>query len=139
VNSACFTSDNKSVVSACRDFTIFVWDVCSGSALQKFQTKSLCNSLDSFEKYVASGHEDGAIRVWKLGQQDPFKTISDAHFGSVTSLQYKIDGSNIVTLGEDSLLKTFDNRSDQFLNIISTQQSKGDFNGQCVVLASGEV
>lgn len=45
---------------------------------------------------IASGSEDGAIRLWRLGESQPFKTlVSEPNEGYVFNLKYDVTGSRL--------------------------------------------
>jgi WD40 repeat protein len=58
-------------------------------------------------EYIAAGFEDGALRVWDAGGEEPARTL-EAHSGSVTVLVLVPAGVQAVSVGSDGLVKTWD-------------------------------
>ena len=70
VQAACFLNDLTKVVTCNGDGQVKVWDINSGEVLHRFTghkapVSSLALSPDG--DYLASGSEDGAVKIWDMG------------------------------------------------------------------------
>ena len=72
----------------------------------KIAVKSLAFSADSAR--IASGSENGTIRLWNAAPLQPIGELLAGHEGAVTSLAFSLDGSTLVSVGEDGTLRLWD-------------------------------
>jgi WD40 repeat protein len=95
-----FSADARTLVSGSDE--ICLWDVASGQILNKAETgvwmTALAFSPDG--RQIASGHDDGSVRLWDAADLKLLKTI-DAHPSAISALAFRNDGLELATAGED--------------------------------------
>ncbi len=58
-------------------------------------------------QYIASGGEDGKIKVWNTFNNQYFVTFSE-HNAAVTGIQFKSNGQVIISSSLDGTVRAFD-------------------------------
>ncbi len=97
-----------SIITACWDGYIRLWDASSGSALSEPQlahkagVRSIAVSQDGC--HALSGGMDGLVRLWSVGPNATLKCDQEFrhHRGSVMCVALSPDGKHIVSGGADS-------------------------------------
>lgn len=72
---------------------------------------------------LATGADDGKAQLWKLGAEEPFKTLED-HTNTLTSVAFSPDGERIVTGSADHTAKLWDVASGKLLLTLSGHQNQ---------------
>lgn len=72
----------------------------------KIAMKALAFSADRAR--IASGSENGTIRIWNAAPLRPMGELLAGHEGAVTSVAFSPDGSTLVSVGEDGTLRLWD-------------------------------
>ncbi|GAA4727609.1 hypothetical protein [Phytohabitans rumicis] len=67
-------------------------------------------SVASHGSLIASGGEDGTVRLWNLGQQRP-RTCA-GHTGWVFAVAISADGLLVASAGDDGMIRLWDTRTD---------------------------
>ncbi len=110
VNTAHFSLDGQSIITASDDSTARLWHVNPGEALEGHTdfVKQAAFSPDS--KRVATAGKDGLPRVWETATG---KTLFElrGHTGAINSIAYSPNGLYIVTAGDDGIARIW-NSSD---------------------------
>jgi len=103
----CFNADATKLASSSNDLAI--WDISSARVLHRIPTDSWVESM-AFSpdgKILASGHEDGTIRLWdvasgkKVGQWQ-------AHEKEISAIAFRDQKGHLATAGEDKLIHVWD-------------------------------
>ena len=101
------------VLSGSSDRCIKVWDIMKGYCLQTWNSRSSCYSLTSSSPAIASGHQDGEIRLWDMHQKGTLiTTLSGLHEKQpVTCVQYTKDENYLFSNGKDHKIQMVDTRT----------------------------
>jgi len=91
---------------------IMVWDLRQGSRVREIVTAGM-NTVQITKDLIASGHEDGLVRLWQLRTGELSQTLR-GHEDAVTCLQ--MDQQKIVTGSRDATVRFWDLQSGQELN-----------------------
>jgi autophagy-related protein 16-1 len=92
---------------------IKVWDVNTAVNKGKMGCSSGVYGLDvaMTDSVVATGHRDGAVRLWSIRDSKLMHEIKGVHDSIVSSCQYVPgDGNHIVTSSRDQTIKLIDLR-----------------------------
>jgi len=103
------------------DQTLNVTDLTSGQRLRKLRShRGIINSLDrtlaggAGVELVATGADDGTVRVWEGGDEGPKSPVSVFEIGCpVTSVCWSADGSNIYAGALDNEIHVLDLRKNE--------------------------
>ena len=106
INSVILTSDGNAILASGQDSLIYILDSKSAELLDSIYQKlsSLENinraTTDAYNKYYATGHIDGTVKVWDL---DNFSLISEKNYNNnaISSMVFNKDG-NILSIGNVS-------------------------------------
>lgn len=73
VNDVIFSVTFKHLFSGSSDLTIREWDPSKGIKLRTLCCRSICYTLliNEIEEQLISGHNDGIIRIWSQGDENP--------------------------------------------------------------------
>jgi WD40 repeat protein len=90
---------------------LVVWDLATRQAvvLQVGQDTGFVSSVtfSPDNKYLASGHEDGFVRVWELATGKPVVLIN-GHKGRVYDMSFSLDGKRLATCAADLKMRIWD-------------------------------
>ncbi|BDA40364.1 WD40 repeat-containing protein SMU1 [Coccomyxa sp. Obi] len=124
--TARFTPDGASLVIGTVDGFIEVWDVVSGRLRKDLQYQAdeqfmmhdcaviaLAVSRDS--EMLASGSQDGKIKVWKIKTGQCLRRFESAHSQGVTSVAFSRDGSHVLSASYDGLARVHGLKSGKML------------------------
>lgn len=147
-----FSPDGKLLASVAADRAVKVWDVETGKRLYTLGESTDWLYTVAFSpdgNYLAAGGVDKSIRVWKVNAQGGMLERSAfAHDKGVLKLLYTSDGKQLVSVGEDNVLKvwnaaklteevTFPRRGDTVLGLSLAQPQNqllvASFDGQAGV------
>lgn len=121
VTAMCFSADGRRLVAGSSNGSVTLWDVATGERLADLGAhgspvsgEGLLNLPDyacvvrcvAFlpgEEYVASGGEDGLVRIWSVKPGDPPPRLAEsaAQVSRGFDLTFSPDGSTLVAQGED--------------------------------------
>jgi WD40 repeat protein len=103
-----------------KEITIRVWDVATGQriALLRGHTKTIRDiSFSADGQLLASGSEDGTIRIWDIQSQQQLQAFAgkDAaekeHLHSVWSVEFSEDGKYLLTAGSNNEAWIWDSKT----------------------------
>lgn len=105
-----FANDGRSVVSAGgqdEKGELKIWDLATGEQLLSLEghtepVRSVAVSPDG--TILASGGEDGIIRLWDLPDGQPGQTLVASEYGDVQSLCFSPDGESLVSRDGSQLI-----------------------------------
>lgn len=105
-----------------------LWQRCQGQQHTTFHGHHLiidCLAFSPDSERVASGSQDGTIRLWNTKEQKPLFSLS-AHTGAVWSVSFTPQGDKLISSGSDHQVKSWD---------LETRQSHVLCEGDLVVLS----
>ena len=110
VNSVCFSSDGRYVVSGADDRSIRVWDWGKQKEIVKLEghtnnVNGVCFSPDG--RYVASGSNDKSIRVWEWKSAEETAGLT-SHSETVNTVCFSSDGRSVVSGSYDKSVRVWD-------------------------------
>ena len=126
VNSVCYSPDGQWVASGSDDYTVKVWDAHSGELIAdcleltdeinsvSYSPKINCVSYSPNGRWVASGSDDGTVRVWDARSGE---LVADCleHTSRVLSVCYSPDGQRLASGSDDGTVKVWDAYSDELI------------------------
>ncbi len=101
-----FSNDDRLLASVAQgDPLVKVWDAHSGQLLTTLTSNAPRQMIFSaYGKLLFVGQEDGVIQVWEVGSGKLLASLN-GHSGAITSLDISLDGSLLVSSGEDATLR----------------------------------
>ncbi len=75
----------------------------------------LCLSLSSDSELLASGSQDGKLKVWKIQTGQCIRKYPAAHTQGVTSVSFNRDGTQVLSSSFDQTLRIHGTRSGKLL------------------------
>lgn len=105
VNGLALTRDANTMVSACDDEKVYLWNVGTGEQIRKYTGHSnyvYAVALSPDGRYVASGGVDKTVRVFDLNGGQLVKTF-DGHNESVTNVAFTSDSRFVLSSGDSSI------------------------------------
>jgi WD40 repeat protein len=109
-----FSQDGRLLASASDELSL--WEVGSGRFLTTFDQPSWITALafSADSRLLASGHDDGIIRLWELGDQRLVGEFPN-HQRPISALAFGPDGRRLASAGEDKLVRFWDIEADRLL------------------------
>ena len=113
IQSLCYSSDGKYIVSGGYDKTVILWNASTGKIVRILKEgsgkeahssgiKSVCYSPCG--KYVISGHENGIINLWEASTGKTIYAIKE-HKSAVLSLSFCLCGGYVASGSADGTVK----------------------------------
>ncbi len=111
VYSLAFHRDGKLLASGAADRAVKVWDITSGKRLYTLSDPTdwvYAVTWSPDGKHLAAGGVDKSIRIWTADAEGG-KLVNSAfaHESAVTRLMFPKDGSSLVSVGEDRVVKVW--------------------------------
>jgi len=106
--SPSFSPNERVVAFACDRVRLF--DVDGGEEKAAFPDEKSGPLILQFApdgKHLATGHEDGTIQVWDVGQRQRIKTVS-RHKALITALAFSPDGKLLASGCADNIIRVWD-------------------------------
>ena len=142
------------LATGCADGTLKVWSIAGGYASHTFKGHSgVISSLKFFRTphpdstagqdaafRLASGGEDGRIRVWDLGKRKPLASL-DAHSSAITSIDFSVEQNALLSGSRDKTLTVCDTRtwkSRKVLPVLESIEAVGFIADGRLVFCGGE-
>lgn len=116
VGSLAFSLDGKNLITGGRDAHLKVWDTNRWECINSFAAHLFQIYTIAFHPtlpYIATASRDKSIKIWRAEDFSLFKNLSiekskEGHILSVNDICWTIDGKNIISVGDDKLVKIWD-------------------------------
>ena len=118
-----FSTDKTRLMSASLDQTVRMWDTDTGAPGRVYrghQSAVYALALGP-GVVVASGDETGVIKIWNPDSGEELQTLT-GHGASVVALTFDLDGSRLVSAGNDESIRVWDWRRGEELIHIETPE-----------------
>lgn len=102
-----FSPHARYLAAACDE--LLLWDVATQKQIARLEVPSWVTAVafHPSRPLVATGHDDGVIRLWEIGQSDPIAELAE-HELPVSALAFHADGVRLASAGEDRVIKIWD-------------------------------
>jgi WD40 repeat protein len=107
VNSARFSLDGTTILTASSDKTVRLWDARMGAQQRALtgHTDAILSAIFSPDgRYVLTGSVDDTARLWDAQTGEQIRVFS-AHTNAVTSVAFSLDGQSIFTGSWDGTVR----------------------------------
>lgn len=113
VRAVALSADGSRVVTGSEDKTIRIWDTETGRRLTVISSDQAPSSMtvDATLSRIASGAGDGTIRLWNVAEGVEIERFT-GHEGSVTSVGFSPDGTQLVSSSQDATARIWSIGSD---------------------------
>ncbi|CAE6449370.1 unnamed protein product [Rhizoctonia solani] len=129
VNSVSYSPNGALIASGSVDYTIIVWDACTGSrVLGPLVEHSWVNSVDFSpdSTRLVSGSEDNTIRIWDVQTGQMFE-LQYRHEKGIKSVSYSPDGTCILSLDDDNCVRIHNAQSPKERVLLRSTTEFGDW------------
>ena len=101
--------DGDLVFTASDDRHVAVFDTRSGTPINSFSHAGMALSVDVSPdlKHFAVGCSNHTVAIWDIGMQRMFQSLNAQHTDPVWSVSYSLDGHQLASVGDDSLLQLY--------------------------------
>lgn len=108
-----FSHATRHLVSGSADRTVRVWDISSGKEVKQNPVMSAvtCMDVNHQDTVFASGHKSGDLRFYSMSTFEKTHHIQNLHSCQITSVNFTIDHSQVVTTATDGTIKVVDMRT----------------------------
>jgi mono/diheme cytochrome c family protein len=126
ITSIVFSADGRRALSGSEDRTLRLWDVATGTGLQRFAGHTdevLCVALAPDGRYAISGGRDKTVRLWDISSGTEWRCLR-GHTDQVTSVAFCPDGRGVVSGSVDHTIRIWSVENGQQLRQLNghTQQ-----------------
>jgi WD40 repeat protein len=108
ITSVAVVRQGNLIISSSRDSTIKIWDSQSFDLKQTMRDHSGAVNIivsDPMERWIASGGDDGTLRIWKIDSQ---RTVSDYQLEHTSSiLCMALHGEYVASASSDSTIRVW--------------------------------
>ena len=138
---AVFLHDSETVATTSSDKTVKVWNISTGECLQVLRHPNVVWSVayNQLTNVLATGSEDGIIRLWDLAQGGLITTL-EGHSHLVISLDWSKDGRLLASGSNDCTSIVWNVSTRKCLTMLKGHQDSVfgvTFNPQSQVIATG--
>jgi len=95
------------VISGCTSGLLEIWDPDLELRVGRWRQGSPVLALAAHGEHVASGGQDGKVRVWRLGEEEPVMTLGP-HLGAIRALAFSPGGQRLLVGGEAIPVRALD-------------------------------
>lgn len=111
INAACFNTSGDWIALASSSLgQMLVWEWQSEQYIMKQQghaSEMTCISYSPDGQYIATGGNDGKVKLWNVNSGFCFVTFSD-HTSSISSIQFSTNKKFIISASYDGTVRAFD-------------------------------
>ncbi|KAF7333332.1 WD40 repeat-like protein [Mycena venus] len=110
VPAVAFSPDGTHIVSGSEDKTVRIWDVITGTELQRLQGHSDCVGSVEFSPdgtHIVSGSDDKRVHIWDVIAGTKLRTMH-GHSDTVRSVAFSPDGKHVVSGSTDRTVRIWD-------------------------------
>jgi|GEM_PF-393585 len=118
VNSVTYSTDGTQILTGSADGTAVLWDAESGEMVLTFEVSSDVNetAISADGALVATASDDG-VQLWDVVSGESLLTLA-GHDGSVLSVAFSPDGTQLVSGGADLTVRLWDVESGEIQNTL---------------------
>ncbi len=124
-----FDPDTTVLASASADATVKVWRVADGTRLDTRSEplkEQYSTAISPSGRFLVGGGADNRIRVWDLVSRDaekinPLRYARFAHEAAIELVRFNSDGSLLISVGRDGLIKVWETDEFQQVGILPEQ------------------
>jgi WD40 repeat protein len=102
---SCWAISSGGNLAAGGGLGISLWDLATGAQIGRIEDRSwtLTISFDPTGRLLATGHDDGQVRLWDVGTGRLLRAF-DGHTDELTALAFSPDGEVLASAAEDRLV-----------------------------------
>ena len=110
ISELTWSPDGSSLAAATQADVVWLWDPVTDQTARLRGHANVVNAVvwHPHGGFLASGGEDGSIRVWSVGESDAQPLVISGHAGSVLDLAWSGDGSRLASAGFDATARIWD-------------------------------
>jgi len=104
VTAATVTPDGQRLITVSNDKTVRVWNAGNGGLERQLPLSSNGTCVFTQGSHIVAGAQDGSVGIWNLGDGALLARLS-AHSGPVVAVAVNAQGNQLLTAGEDGMLR----------------------------------
>lgn len=111
VSGGAFSPDGTRVATTCNDGVVRVFDAATGDRIADFHGHGgevNCVAFVGGNDLLISGGDDGAIRFWRVQDEQQMRSAVSAHESAVTCFALSPDGGTLISGAWDGSVKKWD-------------------------------
>lgn len=121
VNSATFSPDGLTLLSASSDSTLILWDVETSAIIRRFEghiggVNGVVFAVDGQTAF--SGGNDGTLIQWDVSTGEVIRRL-EGHTGAVTAIALSLDGKTLASGSEDTSVILWDTETGSMLHTLT--------------------
>mmetsp|Transcript_27509 Transcript_27509/g.36060 ORF Transcript_27509/g.36060 Transcript_27509/m.36060 type:complete len:297 (+) Transcript_27509:72-962(+) len=115
IRSLCFSPDGLTLMTASDDMRVNVYDVQQTQLVNSFTGHTswvLCVDCSPDRRHFATSGSDRTVKIWDLRvNQECIHSFDSCHTDQVWSVAYNLDGTQLVSGGDDGVLQMYEKSS----------------------------